>query len=59
MRNLLHRLLRTESLVTIAGLIIYLTGRVETLEEALALAVVIVPLVLGRSIVKAELKDDR
>ena len=53
MTSLLKRLLRTESLATIVGLVLFATGRVETMEEALALGAVIGPLVLGRSYVKA------
>ncbi len=52
LNNLLDRLLRTESLATIAGFVLFVTGRVETMEEALALGAVIGPLVLGRSVVK-------
>lgn len=55
--DLIERLLRTETLVTIFALVMYLTGRVETLDQAMALATVTAPLVLGRSAVKAFGKD--
>jgi len=50
--SLLARLLRTESLVTLAGFGLYLTGRIESLEEAIAVTGVVAPLVLGRSYAK-------
>lgn len=53
LKDLLTRLLRTESLATLVGLVLYVTGRVESMEEAIALGVIIGPLVLGRSVVKA------
>ncbi len=57
LKDLLNRLIRTESLATLAGLVLFITGRVETMEEALALGAVIGPLVLGRSVVKAAHPD--
>lgn len=53
MTDLLNRILRTESIATIVGLVLFASGRVQTMEEAVALGAVIGPLVLGRSYVKA------
>ena len=54
--DLMQRLLRTESLITIFALAMFVTGKVSSVDEAVALATVTIPLVLGRSIAKATTK---
>lgn len=51
--DLVQRLLRTETIATIVGLVLFSIGRVDTLEEGAALGAIIAPIVLGRSYVKA------
>lgn len=53
LQNLIERLFRTESLATIAATALVATGIISTQEEAIALIGAVVPLVLGRSYVKA------
>ncbi len=52
LNDILNRLLQRETLFSIIGIVIFLSGRVETMEQAVALAGVVGPIVLGRSIAK-------
>lgn len=53
LNDLLSRLLRTETLAVIAALVLFALGRVETLEEALAMSATVSSYIVGRSMVKA------
>jgi hypothetical protein len=52
--DLIRRVLRTETLVTIAALILIATGQVDGMAEAVGVIGSASTLVLGRSIVKAK-----
>lgn len=50
--DFVERLLRTETLVAIAAIVLVATGRVASIDEALAVAGPATALILGRSWVK-------
>jgi hypothetical protein len=53
-QDLLKRILRTESLAAIAGVVLFATGHVTTLEEGIVAGGGLIALILGRSVVKAK-----
>ena len=53
-QDLLKRLLRTETLAMLAGIGLFLSGEVQSIEEGVVAASGIVALILGRSIVKSK-----
>jgi hypothetical protein len=53
-QDLIKRLLRTETLAMLAGIGLFLSGEVESIEEGVVAASGIVALIIGRSVVKAK-----
>ena len=53
-QDLVKRILRTESLAAIAGVVLFATGQVTTLEEGIVAGGGLIALILGRSVVKAK-----
>lgn len=52
--DLIKRLLRTETLAAIAGVVLFSSGQVASLEEGIVAGGGIVALILGRSYVKGK-----
>ena len=52
--DLIKRLLRTETLAAIAGVVLFSSGQVSSLEEGVVAGGGIVALILGRSYVKGK-----
>ena len=53
-QDLIKRLLRTETLAAIAGVVLFSSGQVSSLEEGVVAGGGIVALILGRSYVKGK-----
>ncbi len=53
LRDLAHRLARTESIALIVALVLVTTGYVDSLEEGVALGTMVAGFVLSRGIAKA------
>jgi hypothetical protein len=53
-QDLIKRLLRTETLAAIAGVVLFTSGQVSSIEEGIVAGGGIVALILGRSYVKGK-----
>jgi hypothetical protein len=53
-QDLVKRLLRTETLAAIVGVVLFSSGQVTTLEEGIVAGGGLIALILGRSVVKAK-----